>query len=81
MYHAKGDKAMAELVERKKRSDAVTKAPVEKKMKPFKVTLNFTDKIDALGFALCIEDHSPDVAEYIREKSIINGQKGFYITT
>jgi hypothetical protein len=50
---------MASIISRKA-ADAV---PKEKKFKKFKITLEFNDRDDALGFAAAIEDHDIGVAK------------------
>jgi hypothetical protein len=49
---------MVEIVQRKTKSGEVK----ERKFKPFKVTLDFTDRDDAYAFAEAVNDIAPAVA-------------------
>lgn len=58
---------MAEIVQRAKRSDI--NVVREKKFKPFKTTILFSSKEDALQFSNTIAGIAPQVADAINQKA------------
>jgi hypothetical protein len=59
---------MAELVVRTRKANP-EKAPKEKKFKPFKVTLEFTSREDAVEFGMAMKDYNDDISKHITEKA------------